>query len=547
VPPAEKSDPESLTDEVSSAITDTADILIVDDDESVRESLSQALRREGHGTFTCEDFDSAVRAMDQRFFPVVIVDIRLPGKSGIALLDHIHEFHTNVQVIMITGDPTVVTAREAIRRGAYDYISKPYGQAELASSVGRALARHRLLQEKLRLEKENLLYQQALEQLVERRSGQLRESEERYRVLFHRAIDAIFLLDFPEGTIRDLNLAASKLVGLPTEQVIGQRFERFAAKQLDEVLSDVADGKGDQWRLDSVLFHPERGDARRLQLSIGAIEIHRQKILQVICRDITEALALEERQRQMEMELLSEQRLASIGLLASGVAHNINTPLMGVYGVAQLMKTKYPDQVEVDNILAQAERVHAIIQNMMWKSRQDQDKSAQELDLNQLLREELKFLEADLNYKHNVKKEFQFAPDLPPVVGVYHDYSQAVMNIVRNALDAMWDCESCRLGVSTAHVHDDIVIEIEDTGCGIPPDQVDEIFKPFFTTKPLMGKQKRENEPVGTGLGLSTARRLMEPYGVRFQVESTVGRGTKFTLFVPIQRPDTSSKDEALK
>ncbi len=509
-----------------------AKVLIVDDEDSVCESLSEVLGREGYQTDCCSDFDSAVRALKQQHFPVVILDINLPGTNGIALLGHIRELQANTQVIMITGDPSVATARESIRLGACDYIAKPFRRAELLAVVERAVANHRLLQEKLRLEKENQLYQQALEQLIEQRSGQLRETEERYRVLFHRAIDAIFLVDFLSGTIRDVNLAAAKLIGLPSEQIIGKPLERHVGRQFAEIYADRAGGK-DECRVDDLQFYRANGEVRRVQLSAGPVELHGQKILQIICRDITEKLDLEEHQRQMEMELLSEQRLASIGLLASGIAHNINTPLMSIYGMAQLMKMKYPHQLELDDILAQVERVHQVVRNMMWKSRQEQDKSAQELDLSQLLCEELKFLEADLEYKHNVVKEFCLATNLPRIVGIYSDFSQAIMNIVRNALDAMWDRAERKLRISTAPVGEDILIEIEDTGCGIPPDRLDAIFTPFYTTKRLVGNE-RTSEPTGTGLGLSIARRLLEPYGVRIHIESTVGVGTKFTLLVPI-------------
>ncbi|MFH1011346.1 MAG: response regulator [bacterium] len=512
-------------------------ILIVDDEESARESLSEALHREGYPTVACADFDSAVGALKTQSFPVVIVDIHLPGTNGIALLGHIRRLQTNTQCVMITGDPSVATARESIRLGAYDYISKPFRRSELLTAVERALACYQLLQDKARLEKENLLYQQALEQMIERRTGQLRESEERYHLLFRRAIDAIFLLDFPTGTVRDLNLAASRLVGLPAEEIIGQPFQQYVAQQLREAFRDIAKGKQDEWHGGDLQFQRKNGEVRRVQLSVGSIELQEQRVLQVICRDITDKLVMEERQRQMEMELLSEQRLAAIGLMASGIAHNISSPLMAIYGMAQLLKMKVSDSDEVDGILSQVERVHQIVRNMMWKSRQEQEKSVQELDLSQLLREELKFLEADLEYKHNVEKEFCLSPDLPRIQGVYSDFSQSLMNIVRNALDAMWDRPERRLHISSSLVGEDIVIEIEDTGCGIPPDKLDEIFTPFYTTKPLLGKEKETNEPVGTGLGLSIARRLLEAYGVRILIESTPGIGTKFTLLVPMHQP----------
>ena len=528
---------DTSTLEHESPSRDTVEILIVDDEAAVCELVSDVLKHEGYKPRTSLDFDSAIQNLNQRFFPVAIVDIHLPGTNGIALLSYIQGLHNNTQVIIITGDPTIETAREAIRLGACDYISKPFKGAELLTVIERALVRYRLIDDKQRLEKENELYQQALEQLVERRTSQLRESEERYRVLFHHAIDAICLLDIPTGTIRDVNLAASRLIGLPAEKLIGQPAKRFIRAQLDEVFSDIASGKREEWHLDYVPLHRVDKEVRRVQLSIGAIDFQHQKILQVICQDITDKVALIERQRQMEIEFLSDQRLASIGLLASGIAHNINTPLMGIYGLAQIMKMKYSSMAEVEDILIQTERVHQIIQNMMWKSRQDQDKTAQELDISELLREELKFLEADLEFKHNIEKDIQLAKGLPVVRGVYSDFSQSIMNIVRNALDAMWDRDSRKLRIATALDGEGIAVEIEDTGCGIPEEKLDHIFAPFFTTKPVLGKEK-ENEPTGTGLGLSTARRLLESYNVTFKVDSVIDKGTKFTLHIPVKKPE---------
>jgi two-component system sporulation sensor kinase A len=530
--PSEKS---AATDPLPSE--EKAKVLIVEDEESARDSISEVLQSKGYETLVCPDFDDAVGALKKQSFAVVVVDINLPGTNGLALLSHIRRLQTNTPCIMVTGDPSVATARESIRLGAYDYISKPLRRTDLLTAVERALSHHRLLEEKTRLEEENLLYQQALEQMIERRTGQLRESEERYHVLFHRAIDAILLLDFPGGTIRDLNMAASRLIGLPAEEIIGKPFAHFVPHELGEVFRDMAKGKEDEWHGDDLPFHRTNGEVRRVQLSVGSVDLEGQKVLQVICRDMTEKLAMEERQRQMEMELLSEQRLASIGLMASGIAHNISSPLMTIYGLAHLLKMRVPDLEEVDGILSQVDRVHQVVRNMMWKSRQEQEKSIQDLDISQLLREELRFLEADLDYKHNVEKEFSLDPNLPRIRGVYSDFSQALMNIVRNALDAMWDRPERKLRISTALAGEDIIIEIEDSGCGIPADKFEEIFTPFYTTKPLVGQQKHKSEPTGTGLGLSIARRLLEPYGVRIQIQSMVGAGTQFTLFVPTKQP----------
>jgi two-component system, NtrC family, sensor kinase len=242
----------------------------------------------------------------------------------------------------------------------------------------------------------------------------------------------------------------------------------------------------------------------------------------------------------MEEELRNEQRLAAIGLLASGIAHNINTPLMGIYGAAQLVKMKHPEFDDLDGIITQVERINAIIRNLMWKSRQEQETRLQEIDLNQLLQEELNFLEADLEFKHNVEKHFLFADNIPTILGRYSDFSQSLMNIVRNALDSMHELENKRLFITTAAWDGEIQISVRDTGCGIASENREKIFIPFYTTKPIVGHGIGE-EPTGTGLGLSTVQKLLSPYGVRFEVTSEPQAGTTFTVHIPVAPNSTSA------
>jgi signal transduction histidine kinase len=287
-----------------------------------------------------------------------------------------------------------------------------------------------------------------------------------------------------------------------------------------------------EWRFERIAFSAGAAQPRIAQVAAGKVEFERQICLQVVARDVTDQITLTERTEIMESELLSEQRLAAIGLLASGIAHNINTPLMGIYGSAQLIKLKHPDVKDVDGVITQVERINDIVRNLMWKSRQEQDRSVQEIDLNQLLKEELRFLEADMDFKHNVEKRFHFSDNVPTIAGRYSDFSQSIMNVVRNALDAMHIVEHKVLQVTTEVQGDDIRLSVTDNGCGIAPDNRDKLFVPFYTTKPLAGRD--DGQPSGTGLGLSTVQRLLTPYGVRFAIESEPGRGTTFTFAIPI-------------
>ena len=237
-------------------------------------------------------------------------------------------------------------------------------------------------------------------------------------------------------------------------------------------------------------------------------------------------------QRELELELLHLSKLSDIGALAQGIAHNLKSPLTAVRGFAQLLQMQHPDLQHLDAIVRSADQISDIVDNIMYKSRQEQRGDRQPIDLNRLLREELRFLEADSQFKHQTEKVYRFAEDLPAVEGVYSDFSQCFTNLIRNALDAMHKSNRKQLTVETEKNGDGVIVRVSDTGSGIPKEHLDHIFEPFFTTKPIVGEAK-PGEPTGTGLGLSTCVQLMKPYGAEIAAESEVGVGTTFTVRVP--------------
>lgn len=520
-------------------------LLVVDDEEIICQIVQGFLGVEGWEVDAVYNVDDAYRALEQRSYPVILCDVHLPGNST-HLLKHVKCQCLATQVIMFTGDPTVSTAREALQHGAYEYVPKPCRREELVHIVSRAYEKYLLLREQARLLEENEAYRRRLEELVEKRTEQLRQSELRYRAIFNRAVDAIFLVDTSTGTICDHNIAATRLLNVGSADLLDHSIRDFVGDQFSDALSPRDGSRLHEWRYEIVNFSTDGSSHRTTQVSIGGVVLEDHSYLQIVARDITDQIELRERAELMEMELLSEQRLAAIGLLASGIAHNINTPLMGIYGAAQLIKMKHPeleDLGDLDGVISQVERINSIVRNLMWKSRQEQDTSIQEINLNQLLQEELRFLDADLEFKHNVTKYFAFADEVPAIMGRYSDFSQSIMNIVRNALDSMHACERKQLFMSTEVCDGEIRIVVKDTGCGFRPENRDKIFLPFYTTKPIAGPTGG-CEPTGTGLGLSTVQKLLTPYNVRFIVESEVNQGTTFTICVPIAANSPRGRSE---
>jgi len=246
---------------------------------------------------------------------------------------------------------------------------------------------------------------------------------------------------------------------------------------------------------------------------------------------------IEETQRihALERQLLQAERMASVGLVAAGIVHNLRNPLMTVLGYGELLQIEQPSLPYVEEIIKAGQQMSQMVEDILAKSRQR--KTPEAVNLNILLQRELEFLQADSTFKNKVEKDIQLADELPTIECVYTDFSQAIGNLLRNALDAMHQSNERHLTVKSHHTSEQITIEIGDTGSGIAAEDIPHLFKPFFTTK---NSEAKGDEPVGTGLGLYMLQRLLEPYSVDVQVESEVGIGTTFLLHIPLISPTST-------
>ncbi|MFH1861640.1 MAG: ATP-binding protein, partial [bacterium] len=298
---------------------------------------------------------------------------------------------------------------------------------------------------------------------------------------------------------------------------------------------------------DLEIMHRELGE-RWLQMRFSAMRDKDGKFMGIIVNliDETEIKKLAEKHHQLELKLLHEHKLSAIGILASGIAHNLNGPLTVIVGYLDLIYNRHPELKEIPLILSQAERMKEIIRGMMIKSRHEQDVQVKPINLNVLLQNELRFLEANLDFKHKVNKYYEFSEDLPVIQGVYCDFSQSLLNIVNNALDAMTDSPTKNLCVRTFRDNDNIYVEVEDTGCGLDEKDSHKLFNPFYSTKPAVGEGK-PGQPTGTGLGLSSAHQLVSKYGGDIAVSGKVRVGAKFTVRIPIAKNQAPTESANVK
>ncbi|OQX95170.1 hypothetical protein B6I21_06840 [candidate division KSB1 bacterium 4572_119] len=283
---------------------------------------------------------------------------------------------------------------------------------------------------------------------------------------------------------------------------------------------------------------PDNGE-RTIEMWADAVTFQGMPAIEGMAVDISEREQSKKRERQLELQLLNEHKLSAIGRLTAGISHNLNTPISIIQGNAELLKLSHPELKESDLILKQTARMSEIIQTIAKKGRDTQNSKIVEIDLNKLLQEELSFLNANLYFKHHVTKEFSYADYLPPVMGVYSDFSQSILHIIQNAIDAVYECEKRVISISTELSDQAILIRIKDSGPGIKEEDRKKIFSPFFTTKPTQVDSKENPDaPRGTGLGLSLAKSSLASYGIEIDFETELNKGTTFTVTIP--RPDTN-------
>ncbi|MBN2495496.1 MAG: cache domain-containing protein [Deltaproteobacteria bacterium] len=250
----------------------------------------------------------------------------------------------------------------------------------------------------------------------------------------------------------------------------------------------------------------------------------------LLCQTVDQmADAVAQREEQLEQatreQIGQSEKLASIGRLAAGVAHEINNPLTGVMTFAHLLRAKpnmdHQDQEDLDLIVRETTRVREIVRGLLDFARESPSRM-QLMAVQEVLANTMTLLRAQKTF-NKVEICQEHPPDLPQVCGDRNQLQQVFVNLALNACEAMPD--GGRLEIRSAVDGGEIVITFTDTGCGIKAEHLQSIFDPFFTTKPV-GK--------GTGLGLSVSYGIVQQHGGSLEVDSVEGEGTTFTVRLPV-------------
>lgn len=448
---------------------------------------------------------------------VVLSDYSLPGLDALQAITLFKEFAIDIPFLVISGAVGEETAVEVLKSGAHDVLIKN-NLARLVPAVGREL-------------------RDAAERRARRKAEEdLAASEIKFRRIVETAHEGIWMLD-RDGHTTYMNRRMADMLGLEVGAAGGADLlhvltEARVAEAVNAALRGGGSGFSGQCRL-------RRADGTALW---GMLAVSSMQDDHGICFGHLATIFDVTEHRRLQEQLMVSDRMASVGILAAGVAHEINNPLAAVLTNLHMAVEALPSlkmdgvsereradlEEELRDALEASERLRDIVRDLKIFSRTPET-TLGPVDMHRILDSSLRMAWNELKHRARVVRKFE------PVPFVHGDESrlgQVFLNLIVNAVQAMEEGRADRNTITLSTAIDAggrVVVQICDTGCGMSAEVMSHIFTPFFTTKPV---------GVGTGLGLSICSRIVQALGGDITVESEIGKGSCFRVCLPAAQKD---------
>ena len=369
--------------------------------------------------------------------------------------------------------------------------------------------------------------------IVHRQQRQLRASEERYRALFEQARDGIGVVRLSDHRLVEANNKACEILGVEQQECINRDIRELLRSttpntQPEVMLAPDGQPSGEH----ELAIQTAQGQALPVAVSFTPLSTDGEQVMIMSLRDLSLRKQLEAEREEMQRQLYQSSKLASIGELSAGVAHEINNPLNGIINFAQLLKDEEQPRSEfeqqmIDGIIDEGERIAQIVRGLLTFARADTH------ELRQVhFAESIKTSIALFGHqfaKEGITVEIDLEPDLPLVRADASQLRQVVLNLISNAYHALKtkpvdlvERKLFRITARRAGKNGEIVrVEFYDNGVGIKREDLSKVFDPFFTTR---------RETGGTGLGLSVSFGIIRDFGGTINVESEEGKFARFII-----------------
>jgi C4-dicarboxylate-specific signal transduction histidine kinase len=501
--------------------TTSPKILVIDDDPIQIQLLTNILKLEGYMIIGYQDNLKGLEDTARIMPDLILLDLVMPHMDGFEICRKLKsdERTRDIPVIFVTATTDQTTESEGFKLGAVDYITKPFNPVVIQARVRThiELKRHR----------------DSLEQLVRERTSERDKSRQQFQDLVEKSLVGIAIVQ--NGNLAYQNPELTRSIPDLGEKILTRNFEFIHPEHLPQLLTiyqSFADGQTSNVETDLRIASKGVGgrgpDFKWFNCRASTFTYQGQDAILINLVDITHT-------KELEKLLLNRNKMASLGRIASGMAHEIRNPLTGItsylYTLEQLCesKTLLPKDIAlmkeiVGQLKLASHKVDSVIKRVLDFSRPAAPRMAL-VDINQCLNNVIKLTAVTMR-KAGIQVHASLADHLPQCHGDMALMEQVFLNLTQNASRALKKMNGeKKIAISSFAVDNQIHIAVSDSGPGVPDELKDKIFDPFFTT-----------HPDGSGIGLSIAQRIVTDHNGSLTVSSGKLGGAHFTVSLPIEK-----------
>jgi PAS domain S-box-containing protein len=491
---------------------DRARILIADDEVRMRDSIKLLLADPGYLIHTAGSGREAVRMAGQGRYDLILLDLYLGDVTGYEVMERIKVVSPDSLMVMITGAASIKSAVQALRQGAYSYLSKPFEPEELLTTVQNALTQKKLEADKRRV------------------ALALQASEKRFGHLVESLPDGVLILQ--EQRVVYENPAAVDILGVLADKKIAETFDCLHPEDRSSVSQGyrrLLEGRPDIFEAEFRLYRDSGNLGRTMYWLRGRANLFEYlgaPAILVLVLDVT-------RSKEIERMLSIRSKMHSLGRVAAGVAHEIRNPLTGINSfLFSLRNLAESDELEAGdletlreisaNLQTASDKIERVIRRVLDFAKPGLPR-LERICLNEAVREAA-LLSATILRKNGIVLNLQLMEGLPDCRGDQQLLEQVVLNLIDNAAQILGGFDGRKIiEVKTFYAEDRLVLTVSDTGPGVPEEHRADIFDPFFTT--------RSN---GSGIGLSLTHRIITDHGGVVMVDRSALGGAEFRVVLPV-------------